>query len=283
MSNLTMLTQRYRFFAGCIASVRLPFIEKSSRDLLSMLEISISDDPRFACCPDPVVFKSASKTEWFEKAKHNLMLEPADPILTVCPGCKSTLAEVGAILKIAADHQKSDDKDHIPSVFHMVEVVSQNVVLERIRDMRKRDLTSLKVGLHYGCHLLKPSEIVGFEHPDMPSSLSRIVESTGANVIEYGEMDLCCGRPSLDEKTSLEVLGCKLDSIRQAGCNLIVVACPFCFEQFDLGQLRLKNLQSSRRDVPVVYFSQLVLFAAGADGRSCGFDWHRIRPNVLLE
>lgn len=284
MGKTSMPSQLYRFFPGCIASVKLPFIEKASRELISVLEISITDDPRFTCCPDPVVFKSASSKEWFEKAKRNLMLDGGDPILTVCPGCKSTLVEAGMMLKMGCHDGRIDDKGFpIPSVFHIVEVLVGESVLGRIKQMTKRDLSHLKVGLHYGCHLLKPSEIVGFDDAEMPSSLARIVESIGASVIEYEEMLLCCGRPCLDETTSLGVLRCKLDSIKEAGCNLIVVACPFCFEQFDLGQLKLKTLGSHSQDIPVVYISQLILFAVGEDYRSCGFDWHRIRPNVLLE
>lgn len=284
MAKTSMASRVYRFFPGCIASVKLPFIERSSRELISMLEISIADDPRFTCCPDPVVFKSASRKQWFERAKRNLTLDGGDPILTLCPGCKSTLAEVGLMLKIACDAGRIDDASlSISSVFHLVEVLVGDGVIGRIKQMTKRDLSHLKVGLHYGCHLLKPSEIVGFDDPDMPLSLARIVESVDASIIEYKEMLLCCGKPSLDESTSLAMLRCKVDSIREAGCNLIVVACPFCFEQLDLGQLRLKTLGSDGQDIPVVYISQLILFAVGGDYRSCGFDWHRIRPNVLLE
>lgn len=282
--RITVTEKTYRFFPGCIASAKLPFIEKCSRDLIGAVGIPVVDDQRFTCCPDPVVFRSASREEWFQKAKRNLLLDGADPILTLCPGCKSTLAEVGDMLRSgkgigAIDYQVSN----IPSVFHILEILSDDLFLTKIGGLIKRELTSLRIGLHYGCHLLKPSETVRFDDPDMPTSLRRIVEILGATVVDYEEMLLCCGRPSLDDKTSLDVLKCKLSSMAEAGCNIVVVACPFCFEQFDLGQIRLKGTGDWKSELPVVYFAQLVLLAIGKDGKACGLDLHRIKPNVLLE
>ncbi len=273
----------YKFFPGCIASIKLPFLEKCSREVISALGISIIDDQRFTCCPDPVVFRSASREEWFEMGKRNLLLDGVNPILTLCPGCKSTLAEVGEMLRRdGGNGEVSSEAGNVPSVFHILEILSDDHLQSRIGDLTNRDLSSLKVGLHYGCHLLKPSETALFDDPDVPVSLKRIVELVGANAIEYEEMLLCCGRPSLDEKTSLEMLRCKLDSMREAGCNLVVVACPFCFEQFDLGQARLKTSLGWKDELPVVYFVQLLALAIGKDIDVCGFQWHRIRPNVLL-
>jgi heterodisulfide reductase subunit B len=70
----------------------------------------------------------------------------------------------------------------------------------------------------------------------------------------------------------------KLTCMKDAGCDLLIVACPFCFEQFDLGQVVIGRRKAKDFGIPVLYASQLLALAMGADAGDLGFDLHKVSP-----
>jgi len=283
-------TRNYKFFPGCLARVKLPHIEKSVRVVLDALGIGLNDEPRFTCCPDPVVFRSASRHDWLRIAAHNLARNGCETILTLCPGCASSLAEAAMVLReeaegreVLAELRQDNHEPGIPGVLHFLKVLTEEDVLSRLKGLVRRDLGSFKVAAHYGCHLLKPSVAVAFDDPEQPTSLERIIHAVGAQVVDYQDKLLCCGRPAIDEQTSQSIAEHKLNCLKEAGCDLLVVACPFCFEQFDLGQVVIGRKKGLTYGLPVLYVTQLVGLAMDMDKPALGLGFHRVRPDKILE
>jgi len=80
--------------------------------------------------------------------------------------------------------------------------------------------------------------------------------------------------------TSTQLTLAKLREFRKTGVDCIVVCCPFCQLQYDLGQLEVKPFLDEGEEpykVPVVYVTQLVGLAMGLDPESLGM----IRPTDL--
>ncbi len=275
----------YRFFPGCLARTKLPHIELSVRRCLEDLGVSLRDDARFTCCPDPVVFKSSSRNDWLRIAARNLSLDGETPIVTLCPGCASSLSEAGLVL--SEDRGAREDaagrldelglQIGLPPVFHFLRVLSADGRMDEIESKVTRRLDGLKVACHYGCHLTRPSGAVGFDDPEKPECLDKLVAVLGAEAVPYEDKYLCCGRPSLDEATSAGMLEHKLAAMKAAGAEAIVLACPFCFEQFDVGQMLLQRKTGAEFNLPVFYLSQLLCIAMGSDVGGLGLDMHKIK------
>ena len=53
----------------------------------------------------------------------------------------------------------------------------------------------MKIAPFYGCQILRPSKILGFEDPDSPQSLEKIIEACGGTPIDYPAKLKCCGFP----------------------------------------------------------------------------------------
>jgi heterodisulfide reductase subunit B len=280
----------YTFFPGCLARLKLPHVERSVRLALGGLAIELREEPRFTCCPDPVVFRSSSREDWLTLAARNLSLDSGVPIVTLCPGCASSLSEAGHILiqdeaareeaerRLAAESVKL----RIPEVFHFLKIISGRAMMDKIGDAVSNKIEGLKVACHYGCHLVRPSNAVDFDDPEKPTSLDRLVALLGAEPVDYEDKYMCCGRPSMDEATSMEIAQHKLAGMKAAGCDLIVLACPFCFEQFDLGQVMITRKAGREFGIPVVYITQLMGIAMGRTSEEMGFDLHRIKLKELL-
>ena len=280
---------QYQFFAGCMARLKLPQAERSVRLVLTDLGVDLKDEPRFTCCPDPVVFRSASRADWLNLAARNLSLDSGLPIVTLCPGCASSLSEARHIL--SHDDKTSSDVSSrlkklgldlgLPEVSHFLRLLSSRDLMEAISRKVSKKFEGLKVACHSGCHRVRPSSAVDFDDPEKPTSLDQLVSLVGAEPLDYADKYMCCGRPSLEETTSTEIAEHKLQGMKDAGAEVLVVACPFCFEQFDLGQVLIGRKKGTSFGIPVLYATQLLGLAMGRGADEMGLDLHRVRPKSI--
>jgi heterodisulfide reductase subunit B len=282
---------QFKFFPGCLARLKLPHVERSVRAVLGMLDIEIGDEKRFTCCPDPVVFRSGSREEWLRLAARNLSLDAESPIMTLCPGCASSLSEARHMLledqELAAAIGRRLDRLGmslaLPQVYHFLQVLTRQDVMQSLGEKVTERFGNLKAACHYGCHLVRPSSAIDFDDPEKPESLDTLIALTGIQSVQYEDKYMCCGRPSLDEATSVSMAQHKLQRMKDAGCDLIIVACPFCFEQFDLGQVIIGRKLGTSFDMPVLYVTQLLGLAMGIDGGHLGLRLHRVSPKGIYE
>lgn len=280
----------YRFFPGCLARTKLPHIESSVRRVLESLGVRVEEEARFTCCPDPVVFRSASKADWLALAARNLSLGGETPIVTLCPGCASSLSEARHVLGEDAEARKDAAARlgrlglslSLPRVSHFLELLSGEDRMKEIGSKIKNKLGGLKLACHYGCHLTRPSDAVDFDDPEKPGCLDDLVALLGAEAVPYEDKYLCCGRPSLDETTSTGLLERKLSAMKAGGAEAIVLACPFCFEQFDVGQTLLARKTGVEFGLPVFYLSQVLCLALGAEESDLGLDMHKVKAGGIL-
>jgi len=61
------------------------------------------------------------------------------------------------------------------------------------------------------------------------------------------------------------------------------VSCPLC--GFNLGQAQneLRQKDGDFRDMPVIYFTQLLALSLGVEPKTCGFDLNFGEPRLLLK
>ncbi|MFW9988273.1 MAG: CoB--CoM heterodisulfide reductase iron-sulfur subunit B family protein [Candidatus Odinarchaeota archaeon] len=283
----------YKMFEGCTIGNRIPFIEAASRRVLEKIGIKTSQAP-FACCPDPTGIKCFDDQTWLVMGARNLCLAEAEgkDIISLCNGCANTLRGVKAQLKqdslkklkVNAKLAKigKEYKDSI-DVKHFVDVLKVN--LNAIRSKVIKQLTGLKVACHPGCHYMRPTEWMESDDPMQPKNLKELAAITGANIIDYDELTLCCGNAitGIFPDTADLVLKRKLDSIIRAGADVLVVNCPACFQQFDTKQRDLGKKFNANYNIPVLYITELLALAMGINPDDIGLKFHRIKLFTILE
>ncbi|MBW1722802.1 MAG: CoB--CoM heterodisulfide reductase iron-sulfur subunit B family protein, partial [Deltaproteobacteria bacterium] len=224
---------KYALFLGCTIPARSRNYELSARKVAEELGIELVDIERFICCGFPV--KSAELKSGLLLGAYNLALaqERGLDVCALCSSCTSALTEAAHLLEQEGALREEINEglarvglkyEGGVKVRHFARILFKEVGLEEIRKHLKRSLKGFKVASHYGCHYLKPSDIYeGFDNPEIPVSLDRLVALTGAEVVDYANKTRCCGGPVLpvDEKTSLSVAKQKLDDIKAAGANVI--------------------------------------------------------------
>jgi heterodisulfide reductase subunit B len=273
---------KYAFFLGCIAPLRYPGIEKSTREVFKALDVELVDLKDASCCPAPGVIKSFSKATWLAAAARNLALAEKEKldIVTICNGCygslfdaahelhedKKLLAEVNKTLAEIGMKYEGGTK-----VKHFAEVLYKEVGIEAIKNAVKNPL-EYKVAAFYGCHFLKPSNIKKLDDAEDPKILDELIAATGAESMPRQKRTACCGaggglRSQFGE-TAMKFTKMNLDNMKAGGANMIVDVCPFCHLQFDAGQ---KDLGYA---YPVLHLSQLYGLAFGMEAKDLGLDVH---------
>jgi len=281
-------------FWGCMMPLKYPQMELAIRRTLPNLGVELVDVDGFTCCPDPIYFKARDKMKWLTIAARNLAVaeETGLDIVTMCSGCISTLKEAQYLL--AEDQALKDEvnkrlkrinKEYKGKVkvSHAVVVIRDDLGLEVVKKSVKRSLEGITVAIHYGCHILKPSQIMHVDDADYPSILDDFVVAMGATPLEHHEKLLCCGKGCMDDELPLDMTEAIFSSIEKSGADCMGLVCPTCFSSFDLGQIMISRKRGKNYNIPVIYLFQLLGLAQGLGPEEVGLHTHRVKADKVLE
>ncbi len=263
----------------CATAPLLGAYETATDSVLSALGIRLVDLD-FNCCGYPLrnshfeayVLSSARNLALAERAKVDLV--------TVCACCYGNLKQADHLLKGDAALRESANaamaRERLSctggaNVRHLLEVLRDDVGLERIRRSRKVTFEGVKVACHYGCHLLRPSDVVQLDDAKAPSILDDLVEATGAQSVAWTAKLDCCGSPlsGVNDALSSDLTLRKVRSARESGADLLCVVCPYCYLQLERVQEALAA-EKGVEALPVVLVHQLLGLALGIDPSALG-------------
>lgn len=282
---------KYAFFRGCLIPIRYPHLEYVARLILPQVGIQLIDLEEFTCCADPIQFRGADQLTWLAIAARNICLaeEEGLDVICLCNGCFNSLAVANDLLKkepklrakvnrILADtgHQFKGDIE----IKHFLKAIADDIGIERLGSYVKAPLHGLNIATHTGCHLTSPQGILGFDDPIDPSVLDSLVAALGAEPVDYDLKSLCCGVGfSLSGKTGASslLLKDKLENMREYEADCIAVGCPFCYQQFDLGQLAASRKYQFDFKLPVLYYLQILGLAMGYSIEEMQYGAHKIK------
>ena len=273
-------------FLGCLIPNRYPGIEIATRLCLAKLDIDCSDLEGASCCPAPGVFRSFDEPTWLAVASRNIVLSEKlqRDMLTICNGCFASLADANHILK-NENFLREKTNEHLGKVGkefkgnievrHIIEYLYRDVGTENLISHVEKPL-EIRVAVHYGCHLLKPSRSRGLGAFERPEFFDELIECLGATSVDYPDKMECCGagggvRSALKDD-SLKMADHKISRIKGAEVDCIVNACPFCHMQLDAGQQEIKQRTGTDYNIPVLHYTQLLGLALGFPPEMLGID-----------
>jgi len=283
--------KRFAFFPGCLIPARHPAMEFAIRHTLTKLGIEIVDLEGASCCPDPIYFKSKDKLAWLSVAARNLTLaeDLGLHVFTNCSGCTATLSETYHLLQDEKLRAKVNQRlkrigreyRGTSRVMHIATLVRDEVGYEAIRQSVVRPLEGLRVAIHYGCHLLKPSRIMQVDDPNNPSVMENLIRALGAEPVRHKNWYLCCGKACQTEEIPSNMMHDLLGTVNDVHAEILCMICPTCFGQFDHGQMKVSKQFGEDYHTPPIYFFQLLAFAQGVPLDQLGFERQRFKPDCL--
>lgn len=265
---------KYALFIGCNIPARVGQYEASARAVLEKLDVGVADIPAFNCCGYPS--RNTDLKTYLLLSARNLALAETEslPVMTLCQCCFGSLKKAAHLLKTDAGMRKEINgylkkeglsfQGEVP-IKHLLTVLYEDVGISRLKKNISPGFKKLKVATHYGCHTLRPSDVMQFDNPAAPVVFDQLVTVTGAKSVDWPLKLDCCGAPvrGVNDQLSTDLTKKKISSGVEAGADCFCVACPWCQLQFDSVQRDLSEKQGIPPELPPVVFPQLLGLAMG--------------------
>lgn len=273
--------KKYALYPGCVMPTEQYAYELSIREVLPHLDIELVDINDFSCCGEPM--KSVNKIITLYLAARNLAISEKQGLnlFVPCPMCHFSLSECKHVLSNNNEMKErinemlvSEDLAYrgTSEIVHTVDLLHDVVGIDEIKKRVKTPLKGLKLATHYGCHLIRPSEIGRPVDAENPQKMESILLALGAEPLYYPEKLDCCGAPILAnlQESALTKTGQKLQRIQEQNFDAMIDACPWCHKMFDSRQSKAGETVATKLDVPVMYLTQFLGVAFGLNKEKLG-------------
>ena len=283
------------YYKGCLAALSAKELDISTRALAPKVGLQLEELESVTCCgagdiheaePDYYLHLNARILAYAEATG-------SDTLMTVCNVCTLNLRQANYQLQIdeALRERVSDNLESVGvpryegtvDVKHFVWIVAGEH-FDLLKEAAHRGLKGLKIAPFYGCQILRPSKLLGFDDPDKPESLERIIEACGGEAIDYPAKIKCCGFPIIQarEETALAELLQPIEQAIEGGADAIVTPCPLCHLSLDAWQSKLKKQTGRDFRMPILHLSQLIGVAAGLTDAELKFKRHVVSVKPVL-
>lgn len=290
-----MATLRYAFFPGCTLESAAEELMISTLKVAEALGIELTVLKDWTCCGASHIQDVDDFLGVTVNARNIALAEDLDmPVMTVCNTCTLMLRSA----KHRLDHEE-DLKTIVNAamsevgmtyrgtseVTHLLWALIRDYGLENLRKKVKRPLTGLKVANFYGCHIVRPPQIMGFENHMNPRSMEMVAEVLGAESVEFDQRLACCGFHSVfpAEKEAMKMTGINCLSPKQKGAHCIVTPCPLCQMQLDMYQPDAQKGFQEDITMPILHLPQLIGLALGFEPEELAINRHIIDAIPTLQ
>jgi len=288
---------RVSYYKGCLASLSAKELDTSTQALAPKLGLELVELESVTCCgagdiheadPDYYLHLNGRILAYAEAAGTDLLM-------TICNVCNLNLRQANFVLRndeaVRARVNENLETVGAPpysggvEVKHFLWLVAEGEMHEKLRTVAHRGLKGLKVAPFYGCQVLRPSKLNGFEDPDRPWSLEAIIEACGGLAVDYPAKIKCCGFPIIQarEETALGELIQPVEQALEAGADAMVTPCPLCHLSLDAWQQKLEAATGRKFRMPILHLSQLIGVAAGLEESELKFKRHVVSVDGVIE
>jgi len=282
---------KYAYFPGCSQESTAEEYNRSLQAVAGRLEaMDLVELADWNCCgATPAATVNSLLPHALAARNLAIAEEMGMEMVAPCAACYKNMNK--------ASHSLNDDPDlrmrinstldghqvgRAPRVRHPLDVLVNDVGVDNVPVTKP--LRGLKVASYYGCLITRPEG--GFDDPERPQSMDRLMEALGAEAVDWPYKTKCCGGAiyMASEDISFTLSADILAHAKAAGANAVAVGCPFCQLLLDLYQDKLEAIRGTSFDLPILFFSQLMGLAMDLDRAELGLEKLIVSPfNLLAE
>jgi len=273
---------KYSYFPGCSLKGLGRAYEESLLPVMRHLGVELLELDDWNCC-GATAYMSVEEQEACVLAARNLAISEQNggyDLLTPCSACylvlNKTKHNIEDFPQIRETVHRALGAANLAysgktSVRHPLDVLFHDVGVEAIKQKVVRPLKGLKVAPYYGCQVVRP--YATFDEAWNPTTMDKILEAVGAEVLHYPLKTKCCGAsltgtvPTAGLRMSYILLK---EAVRR-GADVIATICPLCQFNLDAYHDQIDKRWGPTR-IATVYFTQLMGLAFGLDPKQLGLN-----------
>ncbi len=281
-------TSAVAYYPGCSLHSTATEFNTSARAVCQALDLRLIEPSGWVCCGSSAAHRADPEAALRLPLENLSLIEQSGfkEVTMPCAACfnrhKAAQYEIrhDEGQKAAMDKALGYTYQDSVKVSTLIEALSEHVGAEKVAERVQRPLEGLRVVCYYGCLLTRPPQVTEASHPENPTDMDRLMAALGAEVRDWSYKTSCCGaahsltRPDIVLKLSGDLIA----HAREAGADVIAVACPLCHTNLDARQFQMKL----EAPMPVLYFTQLMALALGLPEKATALHKNLVDPRPLL-
>ncbi len=265
--------KKYLYYPGCSLEGTAREYDVSTRAFMKAMDTKLLELEDWTCCGASAAEAVSHLLSVALPALNLAIAEKRDTpedILVPCSACYLNLKKAQEETRKDPDllkkvnivlQEKNLRLQGKVQVRHLLDVISQDIGSERIREQVKRDFSGLCIAPYYGCQCLRPYPV--FDDPEVPRSMEPLITATGANVHPWDMGGRCCGASHMNTKPEVgqALVGAILAEAK--GADVIVTVCPMCQMNLEAYQRKISSNYGEDLSMTILYLPQFLGLAIG--------------------
>jgi heterodisulfide reductase subunit B len=274
---------RIGYYPGCSLLGSSREFDESVRALAQAIGLELVTVPDWNCCGASSAHVLEHKLSLALPARILAQAEAAGltEVLAPCAACYNRLSSARA--ELAADPAAAAEVAAIIElpVTGQAKVVNILEVLDRFQDVIKEKTVAplgRKLACYYGCLLVRPPRLLGFDRAEDPQSMDRLLAAAGDQPVPWNFKTECCGAAFSVTRTDLvaRLSGRIVADAARHGAEAIVVACPMCHSNLDMRRPEINAQLGTDCQLPVLFITQALGLALGLAPTALGLQRHMV-------
>lgn len=281
------------YYPGCSLEGSSQEYGKSIEKLYEILEIELQEIDDWVCCgaspghssshilPDALALENLSLAK---KQGIDKLMVPCMACYSRFKFCQHNMRDPELKDKLESIVCEGEKYENDIDAVHLLDNLNETEILNKIKKNLKKKLKDLKAVCYYGCMFTRPPEVTGVENFEDPDAMERLLEIMGVDALDWNYKTKCCGGALSISNTdvALDLSYKVLSDAKDAGADVIVVACPLCQVNLDLRQGQIEKRHNMKFSIPILYVTQLIGLSVGCTSDELGLDKHFVNPDGVL-
>ena len=288
---------KYAFYPGCVSRGAAPELYDATVEVCSRLGIELDfDSMSSASCTGAGILqeKNLKLGDTLNARTFALAEKTGLPLMTICSTCQGVMSQANDRLKSDPEYLAEINKSLADEGLeykgtadprHLLWVLIEDVGIEKVKSLVVKPMTGFKAAPFYGCYIVRPSSVLGFEeNPDRQDSLEQVIEAVGAEVVDFPGKTLCCGFPivMINEKNAVKMVANHTTDAKDLGADAMVTPCPLCHLNLDGYQPQAASMAKRPIDLPILHLPQMLGLAMGIDPKDMRLNGHMVSTKKML-
>jgi heterodisulfide reductase subunit B len=277
------------FYPGCSLKGTAREYNESVKALAPVFDIQLEDIEDWNCCGASAAHAVNKDLSLALPARILALAERQgfEEVVVPCAACFNRLVVAQYELNNDAALKQQTEKAIDMTFANKVKILNVVQFIDKYIKDKIADKVSHKfehqVACYYGCLLVRPHKIIGFDRVEDPTSMDELMQLIGATPIDWGFKTECCGASLSIARTDLvaKLSGNIVKDAADRGAEAIIVACPMCHSNLDMRRPQIDQYVGKEISTPVIYITQAIGLAVGLAPEKLGLQRHFVKVNTL--